>query len=342
MWRAWVEGVIAGRYVGVASKLYRTVTMLPSWCFAAAIRGRHLLYDRGILNAQKAAVPVISVGNLVCGGTGKTQFVMLLAHLLMEQGHKVGILSRGYRSDAGKAKYVEPTMSAQQCGDEPLLMARRLPDTCVVVGSDRVRAADLAVAKGAEILLLDDGMQHRRLKRDVEIVLVNEEDDLCAYEYLPRGRLRELPSRLKYADIILYTEKLPLKTRQWTQAPCVEVKIVHDGVFDVTGQPMSVPERVALFCGIGKPQKFVKTVQEMGCEVVKTHFLSDHQKMTKVSLERFSQQAQALGAQALLCTEKDWIKGVCPVSLPVGWVRTKMIVIQGEGMLKSIVERKCV
>jgi len=341
MWRAWVESVIARQTTGWAPTMYRALATIPSYCFAAAVKGRHLLYDQQWLPSYQAQVPVISIGNLVCGGAGKTQCTMLLAKHLMRQGKRIGILSRGYGGHVKKPQKVIPGQTpVEVVGDEPLLMAKRLPDACVVVGKDRVEASALAIEAGAEVLILDDGMQYRRLQRDLEIVVVDGRDPVASREFLPKGCLRELPERLQQADLVVCVGALPSQIHAWTQAPCIEVKIMHDGVFDADDQKMMPPRRVGVFCGIGKPLRFVQTVEQMGSEVVAKLFLQDHAKATQKSLDKLARQAHAAGAEALLCTEKDWVKGPWKSSLPIGWVRTSMHVVTGNDILESIVERK--
>lgn len=296
--RRWIEGVIAGREQGFLAGCYKMAATVPSHLYAMAIHGRHLLYRVGAFKQVKLAVPVVSVGNVVCGGTGKTQLVIALTERLMGN-RKVGIVSRGYPVHRGEPMRVSAATDATVCGDEPKLLAKRLPDAIVVVGRDRIAAAKLAIEQGAELIVLDDGMQHRRLRRDVEIGI-----GPSMGHYLPKGRLRDLPSRLECADLVFEAADLAARPI---------------GLFTLDGEEMEVPKKVALFCGIGNPERFVKTVKEMGCEVVHTRFLADHEAIGRRGLDTLSQ-----GVDAVLCTEKDRVKLNGNFPYLVGWVKSEI------------------
>lgn len=332
MWRAWVEGVMTGRITGFAAGFYRALATVPSYGYAAAVHGRHLLYDCGLLQVERASLPMISVGNLTCGGNGKTPFVRLLAQLLAKQGKSVGILSRGYGGSFRGTQRVYPReMDPEVCGDEPWMLASTLSEACVIVGKDRVEAAKIAAHAGADILLLDDGMQYRRLVPDLNVVMVDSSDESVTRYYLPKGHLRDTPSRLATADLIVSLGgPLSAPLRALTTAACIEGRVVCRSVRDATGREMEVPKRVALFCGIGKPERFLKTVIELGCQVVWKKYLADHGKMTPTLLRQFVEEAKRAGAQAVLCTEKDWVKGgglLEPHLLPIGIVHAEIEMI---------------
>lgn len=201
-----------------------------SWLFSAAIRTRHFLYDHNILTQKKAPLPVISIGNLVVGGAGKTQAALMLAGELSSQ-MRVAVLSRGYKGKAEHAKkplLVNPERhSPQLCGDESWLLASRLPRAMVYSNKNRFKSALEAKKAGAELIILDDGMQHRKLHRDLEIVVIDSQSPLK--HYLPQGRLREHLQRLQAAHLILFVgrpaETLKQRVSTLTSAPQVVVKI---------------------------------------------------------------------------------------------------------------------
>ena len=299
--RSYIEGVISGREQGFLASCYKIIAGLPAIVYAAVLHGRHLCYRFGIFEQVKLSVPVVSVGNVVCGGTGKTQLVIALATKLMQK-RRVAIVSRGYPVYRGKPMQVFATSTPNVCGDEPKLLSLRLPDALVVVGRDRVQAAKHAIAQGAEIIILDDGMQHRRLQRDFEIGI-----GPSTGAYLPKGRLRDVPSRLKCAHLVL--EQTDLATQPV-------------GVFSLQAEAIEIPKRVSLFCGIGNPERFVKTVEQMGCEIVHKHLLADHQNIELKVLKQL-----AKGVDAVICTEKDWVKLDKNLSLPICWVKCELELI---------------
>ena len=310
--RRYLEAVIAGRERGLFASCYKGVMVVPSMLYGMALHGRHFCYRVGVFKQVKLSVPVVSIGNVVCGGTGKTQLVIVLAKMLMQK-RRIAIVSRGYPVFRGKPKEVKAQSAPHVCGDEAVLLARRLPEALVVVGKSRVEAAKLAMKRGAEIVLLDDGMQHRRLRRDVEIGM-----GPSVGHYLPRGRLRDLPSRLKRAQ--LHLEEADMKIRPV-------------GVFSLTGEAIETPKRVSLFCGIGNPKRFVKTVEELGCEIVQTRFLADHETIGEKEIATLAQ-----GVDAVVCTEKDWVKLRQDLPYPICWVKCELDIVGQHAAWKKTLE----
>jgi tetraacyldisaccharide 4'-kinase len=330
-------------------KVAKGVLTLASILYQTAIRLRHYLYDHQILSARYAPLPVVSIGNVACGGVGKTQVALLLAEQLARDV-RVAILSRGYLGEAEGAR--EPlavdcrTHSAQICGDEPWLLASRLDSTLVIVNKNRFKSALKAKQLGAQLLLLDDGMQHRKLHRDLEIVVIDGKTPFGAF--LPKGRRREELGRLKIADLILFVgspEKATVKElSQLSHAPQVVAKIGVSGVFWLTGEPIGPlkGKAVAIFCAIGNPTRFVKTVEELGACVVATHFSPDHRRAAEKSLQKFSTLAKQRGATLLLCTEKDKVKlPHMQLPLPIGWIKTDLEIVENqESWIKIVDEMK--
>nr|WP_225937620.1 tetraacyldisaccharide 4'-kinase [Myxococcus sp. RHSTA-1-4] len=207
-----------------------------SWTYGAAVRLRGALYDSGLLRAERAeGLRVISVGNLNVGGTGKTPAVLHLAELLVREGRKVGILTRGYgRASREPLTFIgsEPLPSVEDAGDEPLLLARRCPQVRLFVGADRVAGAYRARDEfGVDTVLLDDGFQHRRLARDQDIVVVDEAVGLGNGHMLPRGPLREPRSSLRRATLFwVRVAPAPSGAARAPQAPAL------------AGSPAAMPE----------------------------------------------------------------------------------------------------
>lgn len=292
----YVLDAMEGRWRG------RSILRALSYLYRTGVRLRNEAYDRGILAVHACGLPVISIGNIVAGGTGKTPFVKFLAQEL-SKNFRVAILSRGYRSaveKTGETLQVIPTTDVSQCGDEPCWLARSLPQVQVWVGKNRLKSAQQAQQNGADVILMDDGMQHRQLKRDFEIILVNGEDPFGKGFFLPRGLLRDSPHRLAKADCIVAinpSSQIEEQLRSFTQAPLICARTVSE--LSLTGK------KVAVFCAIGRPERFLKSVRETGGEIVASFFKPDHEPFHAEELRDFAEKS---GADALVCTEKDHVK----------------------------------
>lgn len=320
---------------------------LCSQAYGLGLRARHLAYDRGWCKSYQAAVPVVSIGNLACGGTGKTPLVRQLAEDLANS-KKVAILTRGYRSKwegASTPRHlcVLEKLSPKECGDEPYLLARALPQVDVWVGKDRSAAALLAVAKGAEVLLLDDGMQHRRLARDVEVVVLDGKDLWGGGHLVPRGRLRDLRERLERADLVvvnhihnateaLFAEK---EVRRYCSSPVVGIQPQLCFPAHLRGQS------VGAFCALGRPERFLGQLQIHGMDVVDKLTRADHRPFQARALAAFARRARGRGAVALVCTEKDAVKLPAPLELdlPLEVIGLKLEYIYGREKWEQLVEK---
>jgi tetraacyldisaccharide 4'-kinase len=301
-----------------------------SYLFRAGVELRHLAYEKRWLPAVKLQAPVISVGNIVVGGTGKTPVVQKLVREL--QGLcKTAILSRGFRSRVERSGKVVKVAGGGQamydpriCGDEPFCLGQEtLAD--VWVGRDRVECGRRAIQEGAECLILDDGMQHRRLARDVELIVVDGKDPFSQGRFLPRGRLRDVPSRLIAADLIIANHlddplrgaELGQELGKYTDAPLVGVYVKPLDEEKIRGK------RVGVFCGIGRPERFIETLRALDADIAGTLFVLDHCSPHEEQLHRFIEECQKKGAAHILCTVKDWVKlppafqAVLPI-FPVG------------------------
>lgn len=273
-----------------------------STVFGWGVRLRNFLYDRGILESHRLSRPVVSVGNISVGGSGKTPFVIALGGLLKERGIQFDVLSRGYGRISKGALIVDTAGSPDQFGDEPLLIARKL-NVPVVVGADRYRAGLLAEEKfpQSRLHLLDDGFQHRRLQRDFDIVLVSDED--FGQSLLPLGRLREPVSALRRADAVVLTtdSKMPLQRQ-----PVWRVRRnIH--LSDTAG-------RVIAFCGIARPQQFFSGLRKSGAEIAEKIAFPDHYRYTQQDIGRLLTTQTQSDAKGFITTEKDAINLVALAS----------------------------
>ena len=289
----------------------RRGSKLLSRCWGAWVWGRNFLYDIELLPIRRAPVPVVSVGNIVAGGTGKTPLVPLIARTLAPQ-IPLAILTRGYRG-----------------GDEAKLLERRLPGVPIYVGKRRIDSARRAAAEGAKLLLLDDGFQHRQLARDIDCLLLHADDLKRENFYLPRGSLRDSPDRIAEATQIFIYPSEPRLLEQFPDAIGLGMKV--KGFF---------AKKVGVFAGIARPARFVRTVQEQGMEVVAQCPLADHEPIGEERLTRFAKEARKSGAEALLCTEKDWVKleKNRGFALPVHYLEVEMEVVAGQARWDSFIE----
>ena len=295
--------------------------------FGASVGLRNLLYDCEVLRQQRLAGPVISVGNLSVGGSGKTPFVLLWGELLKGRGIAFDILSRGYGRQTRGVALVDPGGTSADFGDEPLLMARLL-EVPVVVGEARYQAGRFAEAKfGPQLHLLDDGFQHRALARDFDIVLITPED--ARDDLLPAGRLREPLRSLARADAVV------LASGASADDFPVEGKLiwrVRRGIL-----PNNVPERPVVFCGIARPQNFTLQLRKAGVEPAAEAFFRDHHAYSEKDVRDLQQLRLQSQAGGFVTTEKDAINlGRLLSSLePLAVVAVKMELVDAANVLDT-------
>ncbi len=294
---------------------------------------RSNLYRMGIFKQHSLEVPVISVGNLVMGGTGKTPLVSYIARLLQQHGRKPAILSRGYKGSATGAINVVSNSStilldAAAAGDEPRLLAEKLPGVPVITGKKRFTAGRFAIdSQGADTLILDDGFQHISLKRDLDLVLFTTRKSAGSGRVLPGGELREPLSALKRADAFifigmdelqdinghgfaghlrkLYPEK-PLFTG--TYQPEAVLTRMHAGKNDTISQAEARKMLLYGFCGIARPESFRKTLESTGIKLSGFDAFADHQTYAADNIRILLHSAKSSGAAGLVTTEKDLVK----------------------------------
>ncbi len=362
--------------------LLRPFLRVLSWGFEAVICLRNAGYDRGWLRSYAAdgakpssplgidpckggelntakqslsvapdeinscnRVPVISVGNITTGGTGKTPLVVWLCGYLSGRGVRCAILTRGYRTKPG------------QVSDEPALLGKACKAP-VVVDHDRVAGARKAIEQhGAGALILDDGFQHRRLKRDMDIVAI---DATCPFGYgrmLPAGLLREPVSSLARADAVVITRFDQADDAQIKRleeairrvAPGVPIaKAVHKHTHAVTAgnATLSLDElrakKVFAFCGIGNPKAFYDCLRQHGMTLTGTRTFDDHHPYTDGDMKSLYNEASADGAEVLLCTQKDWVKSalLAPARTPAAaYMAMELEFVEGLDELQKEIER---
>ena len=303
--------------------------LVPTRALQPLNAGLRALYRRGWLRSHRSDIPVISVGNIAMGGTGKTPLVATLARILLDAGARPAILTRGHgRRGRRPVLHLDHTVPPwQTMGDEPALLAVSLPGVPIIVDADRVRGAATAAAAGiATHLLLDDGFQHWRLERDLDLVVVSADDPLA-----DRCLRREHPRALAAADAILATRCTgPAQAAavreilaRWAPGVPVEfsrlepIALHRDGT--VLAPRALAGERVVAVAAIGNPAGFVQTLQDLGAQVVGHFFLADHSPITAPRLTRALGRAKTLGARVVV-TAKDAVKLTASQRRQVEWL----------------------
>ncbi len=271
--------------------------------YMAAVAAKNVAFDRGWTKARQLRRPVISVGNISVGGSGKTPFVIYLAKLLSQQGVHVDVLSRGYGRSSDAVERVDPSGNADRFGDEPLLIAQAA-HVPVYVGASRYAAGLLAEREdtATAVHLLDDGFQHRKLVRNVDIVLIHRSD--FRETLLPAGRLREFLSALKRASLLVLREEDADLEAQLKQCG------IEKPIWWMT-RSTTVPEntgRALAFCGIAHPVEFFRSLQASGTEIAATHAFRDHHVYSSVDIQELLWSAQSHAVDTFLTTEKDFVR----------------------------------
>jgi len=308
-----------------------------STIYGALSASRNFLYDYGLAHARKLSRPVISVGNISVGGSGKTPFVIALGQLLRERGITFDVLSRGYGRETKGVLSVDLNGSPREFGDEPLLISKQL-GCPVVVGESRYEAGVFAEKNNnCEFHLLDDGFQHRSLVRDFEIVLITAED--LRDELLPIGRLREPISALHRTDAIVLTEELdqsqlPRGKRIWRVRRSLKVP-----------RQMSVKNPVA-FCGIARPKKFVEQLRAAGVQPAAERFFRDHHRYTAGDIRELLELQKRHGADSFITTQKDVVNlgtqfhQLAPIVVAIAEMELAAPADALDTMLRVIAERR--
>lgn len=336
--------------------------------YQAAVQTRNRLYNLGVLKSHAAGAVVISVGNISAGGTGKTPFVIHLVEringLPTTRAGKIAVLSRGYMGKAvdthlvADSKHVRSTPGI--AGDEPILIAESCPGTTVVVDKNRVRGARYAVEdQRAEIVILDDGFQHRRIERDLDIVLLNGQNPLGNRLLLPAGFLREPVASLSRADLIVLSKSIgsnddltdrAARLQELLQKPVISTRLVprywrRIGPSELLAAEQVQGRRVVAFAGIADPLSFFTTVESLGAEIVDSIPFADHCKYSKSHIDIIANRYVRNRAEWLVTTSKDAIKlpGILR-HLPIFYLDTVVEIVTGfevlDGLLTGVIRKK--
>ncbi len=350
------------------SRLYRWIMSIRLWA-----------YENRIIRAKILGCQVISIGNLTVGGTGKTPVVEVFARALQQNGRKVAILSRGYKSVAPSAgdkwrrfftfnnPQVDPPrvvsdgrrllLDSEQGGDEPYMLASNLPDVCVIVDKDRVKGGRHAIQKlGCDTLILDDGFQYLRLQHRIDIVLVDRNNPFDNGYVLPRGLLRESQRHLRRASFIFITKshgdgspELRREIRKYnTHAEIAECRHAPSHLRDVYS-PAREPldflrgKAVAAISGIAAPRGFEESLEKLGATLVHRRRFPDHHRYRPQEIIDSINEAKARGAELIVTTEKDAVRfpHLSRVDVPVYFLRIEIQLLSGAESFQDLIARIC-
>ena len=352
-------------------KFKRALLWLPAKLYELVVRLRVAAYETQYLKQKRLDAVVISIGNIVLGGTGKTPMVEYIARYIKSEDHSVAVLTRGYgressgmrvlndpsrAPDGAQAREVAGVNSHREYGDEPLMLARALGNVPVIINKDRREGGQWAEREvGAEILVLDDAYQHLALARDLNILLLDATDPFGGFEMAPFGRLREPLYGIKRADLVIITRAdRPFDQGQvnaiikYFCGDKVPVMYVYSSITRLrhieTGEIYEAKQfagwNAAVMCGIGNPRAFADDILQFGMNIVSENFFSDHHAFTQEDLERVTQAARETGADAIVTTEKDAVRleGLKLGDIPV-YAAQLEIQSEDEVRLKSLLLR---
>lgn len=306
-----------------------------SLIYGTILQFRAVLYKKKILRSKRLPCKVISIGNITAGGTGKTPVTVLLAEMLDTQGIKPVIISRGYKGKAEKKGGIvsngrEILMSSAKSGDEPFMMVQRLKNIPVIVGRNRIKSGNLALRHfNPDLILLDDGFQHLKLKTDINIVLIDSSSPFGNNHIIPRGMLREPLSALSRGDIFIFTrfngqnllshriiKKFAKNKPVFTSC---HIPYIYK-IINKTNSNLQADIKGAgavAFSGIAKNEDFLETVKGFGCSIIKSFGFPDHHPYSDQDINSITNTTKKVHADILVTTEKDYARMDPNISWPV-------------------------
>jgi tetraacyldisaccharide 4'-kinase len=353
------EKLISGRQNRIIPAALRGLLRVLSWVYLPAVCLRNIGYSIGLLRIHSAHAgedktsdniqhkhAVISIGNITAGGTGKTPLVIWVCQYAQSKGFSCAILTRGYKTSRGKLS------------DEPAILTKNCPQARVIVNPDRVAAARKAITvHGSQVLILDDGFQHRRLARDLDIITVDATRPFGFDCLLPAGLLREPLSQIKRADAVVITRSdqvseseiadIENRIREFSPDICLATG-VHRPVCvkSFANQETSLDElkqkKVFAFCGIGNPRAFLTTLTRLGITVTGSAIYDDHHDYTDDDLNSICRLASEAGADLILTTEKDWNKTALQASgredMPLAYLIVRFQFTTGRDGINGLID----
>jgi len=358
--------VILERRAGKRAGILRVLLLAISFLYLRIVSLRLKLYACHIWRRHQLGCPVLSIGNLTVGGTGKTPVVEKLARDLHAQGRRVAILSRGYKSvrprgSSGKSQVRVVTeggvllLDSKTAGDEPFMLAKNLRGVAVLIDKDRVECGRHAISSlGSDLLILDDGLQYIRLQRRFDLVLIDREAPFGNEHLLPRGTLREPPSHLRRATHILITKcdgsdlsDLHRRIRLYNRvAPIIECRHRAVELHDLsTGEILPLTSLQGLRAGclsaIASPESFEEGLRRLGVSLELTQSFADHHRYSKREMERFISRCVRRGVSCILTTEKDAVRmpRLLNQELPIRYLRIEIEILNGREYWDRMVQQ---
>jgi tetraacyldisaccharide 4'-kinase len=333
--------IISGRRTGIGAMCWRGILRAASVPYSLVMRVRNWRYDSNPKLVTRVSVPVISIGNITLGGTGKTPFVEWISRWFRNHNVRVSIISRGYNA------------AENSRNDEAIELEEKLPDVPHIQNPNRIEAAQVAIEElETQLIVLDDAMQHRRIGRDLEIVLIDALEPFGFGAVFPRGTLREPIAGVKRADVLVLTkanlidmsERAKIRERYEKLAPSAAwVEAAHQPVAlrGATGEekPLNglAGASIGAFCGIGNPTGFRGTISSAEMKLIELKEFPDHHLYSRDDVEELNRWASSLDVAAILCTHKDLVKiGLETLGGKPFWaVRIGMQILAGEAELES-------
>ncbi len=325
--------------------------------YAAVTRLRTVAYKKGLLRTTKLPVPVISIGNITVGGTGKTPLVAHISRILANEGRKVCILTRGYgRKDAAKRLVVSDGLKViadvDHSGDEPFWLAQELKGVAAVVcDPDRAAAGQWAVEHlDSNVMVLDDGFQHLQLARDLNILAIDARNPWGGGRLLPAGRLREAAQGVSRADCVIITraamaseiQELKTTLRQLMgNRPIFTSHMRTTGIRELRASQLEpavgIAQPVAAFCAVGNPASFFDHVLKDGLPLAHTHAFPDHHQYNQADINRLSEEAKRAGSASFITTAKDAVKlGKLEFGLPCYVLEIEIVIDEEDQFVELI------
>lgn len=341
------------------NRIWGIVIFPFSLLYGMVILVRNFLYNRKIILSVKVSAKVISVGNISVGGTGKTPLVKKLASILSQNGYRVAVVSRGYGGQEKGTICVSDGKNllseSKTCGDEPLLLAENLPGIPVVVGKDRISAAEYAMHNfNSQIIILDDGYQHRKIHRDIDILTINAANPWGNGMLLPGGPLRESLRNLTKADVFVITnadksnkiDKIKSVIKKYSLHPVFLTH--HNPVSFFTAEDKKIAltdlknQSIIAFSGIANPDLFHTTLLDLGCTIKKFIAFPDHHFYTDADIKQLQTIALHNKVQAIITTEKDMVRIDTwdNQKIPLSYLKIELTFISELNKFKHIITKK--
>lgn len=335
--------IMKGQKRGLISYLLIPLLFFISMFWKLAISLKNWGYSLNVFKQKKMKPYVVSIGNITAGGTGKTPLTIFLANQLTDP---FAVIARGYKSNV-KSDVVLANESSvfQEIGDELLIIKKRFPFSTVLASKDRKKAIEYVEKNNIPIVILDDAMQYRKIKKDLEIVVLNNKDPWGRGHFLPYGFLREPKKSLQRADLIVVNHvdkdiySLKKEIRKYSKTNIVCFKHVMKSFKDINKNKRELKsKKIAAFCAIANPECFFSSLKELGFEIVLSLKLLDHEPIDNKKLSVFVDKAKKQGANYIVCTEKDIVK-IDKVFQDVVYLEIDLEIVEGQDYWKNMVEK---